>query len=234
MSSRCTLRLGRSVGLIFGLDGISGHAFHCRQLANSPLALMSVYNILADTLPDRSGGSSRLIGADLGRGQCLPVVYFPQTALAGIGKRNDAGFSKIGVTTLKMFNHIIIAIDGSDLADRALETGLALAKALNAAVTLVTVWEKWSMLEIAAEVRMHVGEQVEHFEVVAARISLKILSTAQDKAARHNVTMKALHGGNRPVAEGIVSTASRQNCDLIVMACSSHRTSYGHGSSAWV
>jgi hypothetical protein len=43
------------------------------------------------------------------------------------------------------------------------------------------------MLEIAAQVRMHVGEQVKHYEVLAARISLKILSTAQDKAARHNV-----------------------------------------------
>jgi nucleotide-binding universal stress UspA family protein len=90
------------------------------------------------------------------------------------------------------------------------------------------------MLEIAAQVRMHVGEQVEHYEVLAARIALKILSTAQDKAARHNVTMQALHVGNRPVEEGIVLTATRQNCDLIVMACSSHRTSYGHGSPAWV
>jgi nucleotide-binding universal stress UspA family protein len=159
----------------------------------------------------------------------LPVVCFPQTALADIGRRNDARFSQIWVTTLKIFNHIIIAIDGSAPADRALETGLALAMALNAAVKLVTVSEKWSILEIAAQVPMHVGEQVEHYEVLSARISLKILSTAQDKAARHNVTMQALRVGNRPVAEGIVSTATK-NCDLIVMACSSHRTSYGHGS----
>ena len=95
-----------------------------------------------------------------------------QTALADIGRRHNAGFSKIGVTKLTMFQPIIIAIDGSDLADRALETGLALAKALNAADTLVTVSEKWSMLEVAVQVRRHVGDPIEHFEVCAARICL--------------------------------------------------------------
>ena len=117
----------------------------------------------------------------------------------------------------KMFKHIIIAIDGTKIADRALETGLALAKTLNAAATLVTVSEKWSMLEIAAQVRMHVDEPVEHYEELAAKIALKILSKAQGKAARHNMNVQALHVANRPVAEGIILTATAQNCDLIVM-----------------
>lgn len=122
-----------------------------------------------------------------------------------------------------MYKHIIIAIDGNELADRALETGLALAKTLKAAVTLVTVSEKWSMLEIAAQVRMHVDEPVEHYEELAAKISLKILSTAQGKAARHHVDVQALHVANRPVAEGIISTATEQNCDLIVMGSHGRR-----------
>ena len=43
-----------------------------------------------------------------------------------------------------MYAHILIATDGSDLAQRAVEQGLALAKALNAKVTAVTVTEPWT------------------------------------------------------------------------------------------
>ena len=42
-----------------------------------------------------------------------------------------------------MYKHILIATDGSELAQKAETTGLALAKALNAKVTAVTVTETW-------------------------------------------------------------------------------------------
>ena len=50
-----------------------------------------------------------------------------------------------------MYRHILIAIDGSELADRALAHGLALAKELKAPVTVVTVTQLWSALEMAQE-----------------------------------------------------------------------------------
>src|SRR5215210_3206201 len=43
-----------------------------------------------------------------------------------------------------MYAHILIATDGSDLAQRAVDQGLALAKALGSAVTAVTVTEPWT------------------------------------------------------------------------------------------
>lgn len=42
-----------------------------------------------------------------------------------------------------MYKHLLIATDGSDLAKKAVEQGLALAKALNAKATAVTVTELW-------------------------------------------------------------------------------------------
>ena len=48
-----------------------------------------------------------------------------------------------------MYKHILIATDGSDLADRALVHGLALAKEVKASVTLVTVTHLWSALDMA-------------------------------------------------------------------------------------
>ena len=41
-----------------------------------------------------------------------------------------------------MYKHLLIATDGSDLALKAVEQGLALAKALNATATVVTAMNK--------------------------------------------------------------------------------------------
>jgi nucleotide-binding universal stress UspA family protein len=49
-----------------------------------------------------------------------------------------------------MFKHILIATDGSELADKAILKGFALAKALNAKATAVTVTEPWDALSMAA------------------------------------------------------------------------------------
>ena len=40
-----------------------------------------------------------------------------------------------------MYAHILLSTDGSDVARKGLEHGLALAKALNAKVTVITVTE---------------------------------------------------------------------------------------------
>lgn len=42
-----------------------------------------------------------------------------------------------------MYKHILIATDGSELATKAVEHGLVLAKALGAKATAVTVTESW-------------------------------------------------------------------------------------------
>ena len=43
-----------------------------------------------------------------------------------------------------MYTHLLIATDGSDVAQKAVGQGLALAKALSAKVTAVMVTEPWS------------------------------------------------------------------------------------------
>jgi nucleotide-binding universal stress UspA family protein len=48
-----------------------------------------------------------------------------------------------------MYKHILIATDGSELANRALVHGLALAKEVKAPVTLVTVTQPWSAFNMA-------------------------------------------------------------------------------------
>ena len=50
-----------------------------------------------------------------------------------------------------MYKHILIATDGSELATKALEHGLALAKRDGARVSVVTVTELWSAYDMAYE-----------------------------------------------------------------------------------
>ena len=52
-----------------------------------------------------------------------------------------------------MYKNILIATDGSELARKAVTHGLALAKAVNAPVTIVAATEIWSAREMAAQVR---------------------------------------------------------------------------------
>jgi nucleotide-binding universal stress UspA family protein len=49
-----------------------------------------------------------------------------------------------------MYKHVLIATDGSDLAQKAESTGLTLAKAFNAQATAVTVTEPWDAFSMAA------------------------------------------------------------------------------------
>ena len=51
-----------------------------------------------------------------------------------------------------MYKNILIATDGSELANKAVKEGLALAKTLNAPVKIVTMTEPLSDSEIAARI----------------------------------------------------------------------------------
>ena len=57
-----------------------------------------------------------------------------------------------------MFKHLLIATDGSDLSQKAVEQGLALAKALGAKVTAVTVTEPFGV-SVPVEVSIVFSEE---------------------------------------------------------------------------
>jgi nucleotide-binding universal stress UspA family protein len=52
-----------------------------------------------------------------------------------------------------MYKHILIATDGSELANEAVAHGIALAKEHKAPVTVVTVTEFWSAFGMARKAR---------------------------------------------------------------------------------
>lgn len=111
-----------------------------------------------------------------------------------------------------MFAHILIATDGSELADKAVAHGLALAGALKAKVTAVTVTEPWDAMSSFAD-----------YETRMAEYADDTLSAAGRAAKSQGIPCATLHVKDRHPAEGIIETAAAQGCDLIVMASHGRR-----------
>jgi nucleotide-binding universal stress UspA family protein len=117
-----------------------------------------------------------------------------------------------------MYKHILIATDGSDLATKAAEQGLALGKALAAQVTVVFVTAPWSPPGDYSVIL-----PIEDYENACADDASKILADVGQTAQRIGVACDTLHVKDRFAAEGIVETAQARGCDLIVMASHGRR-----------
>ena len=122
-----------------------------------------------------------------------------------------------------MYKHILIATDGSQLATKALEHGLALAKRDNARVTFVTVTEPSSAFDIVQEALQGRPDPIGQFDAVAAAAANRILDDAAQRANAHGVACDRVHVKDQHPAEGIVATAQDKGCDLIVMASHGRR-----------
>jgi nucleotide-binding universal stress UspA family protein len=122
-----------------------------------------------------------------------------------------------------MYKHILIATDGSELANRALNHGLALAKEVKAAVTLVTVTQPWSAFDMAHKAREGNRDPLHQFEEIAAASAKSVLDAAGQKAKAAGVACELVHAADQHPAEGIIATAEKNGCDLIVMASHGRR-----------
>src|SRR5262245_33858195 len=116
-----------------------------------------------------------------------------------------------------MYNHILIATDGSELASKALDHGIALAKRLDIPVTAVTVTEPWSVLEVGRMARQGNQNPIVQFEDMANAAATSILDKVKQVANSQGVTCDVVHVHDRHPAEGIIATAKDRGCDLIVM-----------------
>lgn len=119
-----------------------------------------------------------------------------------------------------MYKHLLIAIDGSELAQTALRQGVALAKSLDAKVTIVTVSEPWHSYA-PGEIAMPFP--VKQYQDSIAKWALEILAKAKAVADDVGVNSATVHIKEDYPADGILSVAEKQDCDLIVMASHGRR-----------
>ncbi len=122
-----------------------------------------------------------------------------------------------------MYAHILIATDGSELADKGLAHGAALAKTIGAKVTIVTVTELWSPLGMAEQTERGVQNALAAFEETTRKDAEAILERASRTVEAHGIAADTLHVPDQYPAEGIIEAAKDRGCDLIVMASHGRR-----------
>lgn len=119
-----------------------------------------------------------------------------------------------------MYKHLVIATDGSELANKAVEHGLELAKAIGAKVTAVTVSEPLPpMVTPDASVVL----PIQDYENAVAANAATILAEVSAAARARAVACDVVHVKDQFPAEGIVETAQARGADLIVMASHGRR-----------
>ena len=119
-----------------------------------------------------------------------------------------------------MYKHLLIATDGSELAQKAVDQGFDLAKALNTKTIVIYVTPRWTST-VSAEAAL--AFPADNYSKIVAEEAAKILSSVRDAAKKAAITCDTLHVMDRFPAEGIIETAKAGGCDLIVMASHGRR-----------
>ena len=124
-----------------------------------------------------------------------------------------------------MYANLLLSTDGSDVAREGLEHGMALAKALNAKVTIITVTEPLPV-DFGGG---HAGgwipspEEADRFDAASKERARKVLEEARGMAEQIGISAELLHLPNAHPATAIIDTAKSRGCDLIVMASHGRR-----------
>jgi nucleotide-binding universal stress UspA family protein len=119
-----------------------------------------------------------------------------------------------------MYRHLLLATDGSELAQKAVEQGLALAKALQARVTAVTVTDPMPLM-VSGDASFVVPLQ--EYDKAALAHAARILDAVAAAAGSAAVRCEIVHVKDRLAAQGILDTAKEKGADLIVMASHGRR-----------
>jgi nucleotide-binding universal stress UspA family protein len=114
-----------------------------------------------------------------------------------------------------MYRHILIATDGSELAERAVTHGLSLAKLVGAKVSVIIVEERAGWLSFAE------AGAVEAFAKYKEEIkqhNARVLDRVANAAKQARVPCDTIQVQDAQPYEAIIATATDRSCDLIVMA----------------
>ncbi|NLW97166.1 universal stress protein [Luteimonas wenzhouensis] len=123
-----------------------------------------------------------------------------------------------------MYTHILIATDGSALAGKGLDAGLALAAALKARATLVTASDPWQAMMAAEPSGLALGAELREEQRRQKEAQARaILDEGRERAARAGIELETVYVPECPADEAILETATKIGADLIVMASHGHR-----------
>lgn len=122
-----------------------------------------------------------------------------------------------------MYKKIIAATDGSESSTNAVKHAAGLAKSTGAGLLIVNVTKLWSVLAVAQASESGVRDPVEQYEELADSAAEKTLNAAAAVAKQAGVDCEILHVRDQAAADGIVTAAKDNSCDLIVIGTHGRR-----------
>ena len=108
-----------------------------------------------------------------------------------------------------MYANILMSTDGSDVARKGVKDGIALAKALNAKATVITVTESLPVDYGSGHVSGWVPSQEEfdRFDAACKKRAGEVLDEARAMAEQIGISAELLHVPNAHPAPAIIETA---------------------------
>ena len=116
-----------------------------------------------------------------------------------------------------MFKNILVPTDGSKLSMKAVDMAIEFSKATGAALTVLTVIPPYPMTPAGDG---YVLEPIsgDAWDKVMKDRADKILAGAEKRAKARKFSVRLMSMRNSLAYDGIIASAKRRKCDLIIMA----------------
>ncbi len=126
-----------------------------------------------------------------------------------------------GITREKtMYTNILIPTDGSELAGKAVEHGIALARRIGAKITALTVLPPFHTFTTDTQM---IEDTPAHYKVRMQEHAEDTLGAVARAAQAANVACETVSVEHEHTYQAIIDIATSKACDLIVMASHGRR-----------
>ncbi len=122
-----------------------------------------------------------------------------------------------------MYQHIMAATDGSELADKAVAAGIRLAASLKARLTIAHIGIPYTPPVYAGDIVPATLVSPEEHEQRVREAADKILTHCRERAEAAGVDANTVFDYGEVPHETLVALAEKGGCDLIVMASHARR-----------
>jgi len=119
-----------------------------------------------------------------------------------------------------MYANILIPTDGSELAGKAVQHGIALAKSIGAKITVLTVLPPFHTVTIDAQM---IEDTAAQYKARMQEHAEKTLGAVAGAAQAKSVSCEMVQVEHEHPYQAIIDTAGSKGCDLIVMASHGRR-----------
>jgi len=117
-----------------------------------------------------------------------------------------------------MYKNILIATDGSELAHKAVDHGIGLAKSVGAKVTAVVVETPFNVFDVPASRNAQISAEFASHAQANKQHAARVLNDVAGAAKKAGLACDTVQIEHDQPYQAIIKTAKDKGCDAIVMA----------------